>query len=129
MKTSNELYQWLPADERLAHLLKAGSPVIIKFKNEVTGWQLPKNNLWVEQTIEEILLEQRDTEYLPPNIPEVLESPDSEGWWWTWSKLSGHGPRWLCFEYPNPKLSSKGYFVNASLYPKPNFNPVTGEKL
>lgn len=132
-----EIYQWLPADERLAKLLQSGCQVVMRnAKKKIVDKTIEQIFSAIERVVDvtdakelaDFLID-NGVEYLPPTVTEVLELPDCEGWWWTWSKLSVYGPRWLCFEYTNLKLSSKGHYVNASLYPKPNFNPVTGELL
>lgn len=157
MNASKELYQWLPADERFEDYAREHPYIIVKRKNCGRIFVAKKVILYpLDIVIEDSdgcrfdsygyiehedgsrteMLEQfeKDYEYLPPTAPEVLELPDCEGWWWVWLESFSYWiPIYIKMEEGEPTnqrvVVHKGHYVNASLYPKPNFNPVTGEKL
>lgn len=136
MNTPNELYKWLPADERLVKLLLSNAIVVLRNEDGDIGTAnielLMELCGCVNPTAEQATdaLASRRIEYLPPTVPEVLELPDSDGnWWWWCAELNC----WIRrhFEIKDPVAYDtwsleKGYFIK--IY-EPNFNPVTGENL
>lgn len=136
MKTSNELHQWLPADERLANAICHGATVFVKNAEGFTGTidkAVVKElcgcpNLTAIDALQTLV--QHKIQYLPPTVPVVKELPDSDGvWWWWCAELNC----WIRrnFEIKDPVARDtwtleKGYFIKI---PYPDFNPVTGEKL
>lgn len=147
MNTSNDLYNWLPADERLANAICHGATVFVKNAEGDTGTidkAVVKElcgcpNLTVTDALQTLVQNkiQYLIQYLPPTAPEVLELPTDDGDWWWWCEEDELGlPCWVCRQvvYQGSAFAfedryGKGYYVNASLYPKPNFNPVTGEMI
>lgn len=138
MNTPNELYQWLPADERLLKLIREGKAVLVR--NRLSD---PFQITYPKQTNLELLRDYQ-YEYVPPTAPEVKELPDCEGSWWYfcentilpettgfWFHQMIHAEDVGLFsdgEIPKPENYPK-YWVSAEHHAKPNFNPETGEKL